>query len=139
MTTSISTTTTPEFVAVSYVTKAGKTKTAFNEVAGAFAPATVRKQAAAAAALTQLQRGIYRPTLAAVAALLTKGDVKSLTSLGYGCGDNPDKKEVVAFLEAIAKLWKDAKGEKAAQAAVVKEFLGWVGEKDKASTVPAVS
>lgn len=127
-----------EFAAVTYTLKSGKEKTANNEVAAAFAPAKVRKDAAHAAALLQLQRGIYRPTLAAVATLMTKGDKLAIKAIGYDLTENPSKAAVVAFIRALVNIWGTAKGERAAQAALLKEFIEWVDAKEKAGTVPAV-
>jgi len=124
------------FTPVTYTLKSGKVKTAHNEVSAAFAPAVVRKQAAHAAALKQLQNGQYKPTLAAIAALMTKGDVKTLQGFGVMPSANPTKKEVCHFLSCVQKNWVNAKGEKAAQAALIKEFLEWVDAKEKTSTLP---
>ena len=128
-----------EFAAVTYTTKAGKTKTVHNEVAGAFAPAGVRKKSAHETALAALQRGSYKPTLAATAALMTKGDKTAIKAVGYDLAENPSKASVVAFVRCLANLWANAKGERAAQAALLKEFVEWVDAKEKAGTVPAVT
>ena len=127
------------FQPVTFTLKSGKQKTAHNEVSAAFAPAVVRKQAAHAAALKQLQGGCYKPTLAAIAALMSKGDIKSLTGFGVMPSGAPTKKEVCHFLSCVQKNWVDAKGEKAAQAALIKDFLTWVDAKEKASTMPPVT
>ena len=124
------------FLPVSYTTKAGKIKTAHNEVSAAFAPAKVRKQEAHSASLNQLKTGIYRPTLAATAVLMTKGDKSAIKAVGYDLSENPSKASVVAFVRCLSNLWDNAKGERAAQAALLKEFVEWVDVKEKASTVP---
>ncbi len=114
---------------VSYSTKAGKQKTAHNEISQALMPAAIRKAQASSQALESLKRGVYRPTLAAIAGLMTKGDIKSLKSFGVMPSDNPTKKEVVHFLNCIATNWSEAKGEKAAQAALCREFVKWTEAK----------
>ncbi len=114
---------------VSYATKAGKTKVAHNEISQALMPATIRKAQASSAALESLKRGIYTPTMQSVKALMTKSDIKSLMSFGVIPSANPSKKEVCHFLSCIEKSWRGAKGEKAAQAALIKEFLVWVETK----------
>lgn len=114
---------------VVYTTKSGKSKVAHNEISQALMPAAIRKAQASSQALESLKRGVYRPTLAAIAALMTKGDIKSLKSFGVMPSDNPTKKEVVHFLKCIALNWAEAKGEKAAQAALCKEFVEWTEAK----------
>ena len=114
---------------VSYTLKSGKQKTAHNEISQALMPAAIRKAQASSQALESLKRGIYTPTLQSIKALLTKSDIKALAALGIMPSERPSEKEVCHFFQSVAHLWKDAKGEKVAQATVLKDYLTWVEAK----------
>lgn len=107
--------------AITWTSKAGKQTTAHSKTAQAFAPRADRLTAAHAADLTKLANGQYRPFLQDVASALTKADIKALTKFGFDLTPT-NKPGMLRLLTAIAGLWADAKGKRAALGAVARDF-----------------
>lgn len=116
--------------ALTWTTKSGKGKSAASQTLKACAPLAQRKEEGTKNDLFLMQRGIYANINADIIANKSGKDYQALELLGLASlPQNANKELAYAYFGNIAKVWKDAKGNKGALAATCKAFCAWVDAK----------
>ena len=99
-------------------------KQAFCATSQAFAPKAARLADGQAKDLAQLMSGTYRPVLRSIDAKMTDKEKVYLWGKNVSVSrEKPTKDEMVPFADAVIGLWAAKKGERAAMAAMLRQYV----------------